>query len=399
MNNPVPPPPSAPVPAAVPVQPPAPPPAARPRRPFGCLLPITLLVLALSLLANVILGVAVIVSGAGSFESDEPTSLRERFYLGDKDARDKVAVVRLDGLISDFTIGYPVKQLEKAAKDRRVKAVVLRIDSPGGTVTASEELYQTVLSVRDGTDRRFKPTGPRPVAVSMGSLAASGGYYVASAGSPISAEVTTITGSIGVFAMLPNVAELAHNNGVRFELVKAGAVKGSGSFFHTLSPEERQTWQDTVDNAYDVFLARIAAGRPRLTRDRLRSEVVIDRTITVRDEKGNPVTVLGLTVPARYTRVRADGGTFTSDEALKFGLIDKVDDLPAVIRAAAAAAGLGSFKAVVYDRPAGLLDLVLGRQVRLPASGPDLRDLSSALTPRLWYLTPSAEGGILSAGH
>src|SRR5207253_5856238 len=110
MNNPVPPP--APVPAAVPVQPPAPPPAARPRRPFGCLLPITLLVLALSLLANVILGVAVIVGGAGSFESDEPTSLRERFYLGDKDARDKVAVVRLDGLISDFTIGYPVKQLE-----------------------------------------------------------------------------------------------------------------------------------------------------------------------------------------------------------------------------------------------------------------------------------------------
>src|SRR5690242_1819179 len=112
-------------------------------------MPITLLVLALSLLGNVILGVAVIVGGVGSYESDEPERLKERFYLGDKDAHDKIAVVRLDGLISEFTIGYAVKQLEKAAKDNRVRAVVLRIDSPGGTVTASEELYQTVVSVRD----------------------------------------------------------------------------------------------------------------------------------------------------------------------------------------------------------------------------------------------------------
>ena len=76
-----------------------------------------------------------------------------------------------------------------------------------------------------------------------------------------------------------------------------------------------------------------------------------------------------------------------------------VEDLPAAIRATASGAGLGSFKAVVYDRPAGLLDLVLGRQVRLPQPGPDLRDLSSVLTPRLWYLAPVAEGGILTVGH
>lgn len=378
---------------------PAPPQPPPPRRRLGgCLLPIILGALALSLLANVILSAVVITDAVRPHDSDDSESLEERFYLGDKDARDKIAVVRVDGVISDSRIVYPVKQLEKAAKDRRVKAVVLRIDSPGGTITGSEELYQCVVNVRDNTGRRFPGSGPKPVAVSMAGLAASGGYYIATAGNPVSAERTTITGSIGVFAMLPNVAQLAHDHGVKVELVKAGGLKASGSFFHDLSPEERQTWQDTVDNAYDLFLERIAAGRPGLSPEKLRTEVVVDRPAPKRTEKGDPVTEKGNPVTVRYTRVRADGGTFTADEARRIGLIDKVEDLPAAIRAAAASAGLGSFRAVVYDRPAGLLDLVLGNPAA-QQSRPDLRGLSAALTPRLWYLAPSAEGAVLTAGQ
>ena len=376
---------------------PTPPPTRR-RRFGGCLLPVILGVLALSLLANVILSAVVVTDAVRPHDSDDSESLEERFYLGDKDARDKIAVVRVDGVISDSRIVYPVKQLERAAKDRRVKAVVLRIDSPGGTITGSEELYQCVVNVRDNTGRRFPGSGPKPVAVSMAGLAASGGYYIATAGSPISAARTTITGSIGVFAMLPNVAQLAHDHGVKVELVKAGGLKASGSFFHDLSQEERQTWQDTVDNAYDLFLERIAAGRPVLTKEKLREEVVVDRPVPKRTEKGDPVTEKGSPLTVRYTRVRADGGTFTAEAARKFGLIDKVEDLPAAIRAAAASAGLGSFRAVVYDRPAGLLDLVLGNQVAA-RSASDLRGLSAALTPRLWYLTPSAAGAVLTAGQ
>src|SRR6266542_29692 len=122
-----------------------------------------------------------------------------------------------------------------AAADRHVKAVVLRIDSPGGTVSASEELLQCIVNVRDNTGRRFPGTAPKPVSVSMGSLAASGGYYIAVAGNPIVAEKTTITGSVGVFVALPNVADWAHEHGVKLELVKAGGIKASGSFFHKLS--------------------------------------------------------------------------------------------------------------------------------------------------------------------
>jgi protease-4 len=385
-------------------RPPELPPVRRPPRPerrgYGCLLPTLLVLLLGSVMLNLVLGA--LVATFSDRAEPEAEKLDERFLLGDKDADDKVAVIRLSGVIAESTTAYPIKQLEKAAKDKHVRAVVLRIDSPGGTVTASEELYQCVVNLRDDTGRRFKGSGPKPVAVSMGAVAASGGYYVAAAGKPISAEPTTITGSIGVFAALPNVSGLLHNNGVRVELIKAGAIKGSGSFFHDLSQEERQTWQDTVDNAYDIFLKRISEGRP-LTPDQLRNEKVIDKQVPRRNEKGNlanekdePLPPGAAPVMVPYTRVRADGGTFTAEEAVKFKLADKVEDLPAAIRAAAAAAGMGSFKAVVYDRPTSLLDVLTGGRVSVQKPLPDVESLTSSLTPRLWYLTPSADGALLT---
>lgn len=345
----------------------------------------------LSLVANVVLAVFLVREIASPFTNN---ALQERTYLGDADARDLIAVVRVEGVIYDSTIGYPIRQMEKAAQDKRVKAVVLRIDSPGGTVTASEELYQNIVNLRDNTGRRFPGTGPKPVAVSMGGLAASGGYYIATAGKPIAAERTTITGSIGVFAALPNVAEFGKEHGIKVELVKAGGIKASGSLFHALSPEERQTWQDTVDNAYDLFLEVIAAGRPGLTKEKLRDEVVVRRQIPKRDEKGNPIRVDGSEVLVPYTRVRADGGTFTTPEAKEFGLIDTTADLPAVIRATASAAGLSSFRAVVYDRTPGWIESLTGLPIGSQSPTPDWLRLSGALTPRLWFLASSSDGGV-----
>jgi len=365
------------------------------RRSRGCLLPI-LAVLFISLLVNIV--VALIYLGAidNPLESN-PAALTERFLLGDPDARDKIAVVRVSGVISESGIQYPIHQLEAAARDKRVKAVVLRIDSPGGTVTASEELYQNIVNLRDNNGRRFRGSAPKPVSVSMGGVAASGGYYIAVAGNSISAEPTTITGSIGVFAALPNVAEWAKNNGVKLELVKAGGIKASGSFFHTLSPEESQTWQDTVDNAYDLFLGVIATNRPKLTAAELRDTIVEERMIVTRNEKGNPVLdAAGKEILVKYTRRRADGGTFTSRDAKRLDLIDQVEDLPAAVRRAAASAGLASFRAVLYDRTPGLFERLTGLQIRNQQTISDLADISSALTPRLWYLTPSADGGMLA---
>ncbi len=369
-----------------------PPPPAEPRRSRlrGCLFVFAVFLLIGSLALNFVFTLG--YTGAiGDPLSDAPDAVNERFYLGDTGARDKIAIVRVEGVISQSGIAYPIQQLKAAAADKLVKAIVLRIDSPGGTVSASEELYQCVVNLRDDTGRRFPGSGPKPVSVSMGALAASGGYYVATAGNPIAAESVTITGSIGVFAALPNVAGLAERNGVKVELVKAGGIKASGSFFHALAPNERQTWQDTVDHAYDEFLAVIAKGRLGLTPEALRSQVVINKTVPKRDEKGNPEFADGKAVEVPYTRVRADGGTFTSPQAKAFGLIDDIADLPAAVRSAAARAGLTKFKAVTYERTPTLVEQLVGINVKGQTAL-----LNADLTPRLWYLTPGADVGLLT---
>lgn len=371
------------------------PPASEPRPRRGCFLPLILVALFLSLLLN--LGAVLVYTDVveNPLESS-PNSLGEHFYLGDPDAKDKVAVVRVTGVITDGGIQPALRQLEAAARDKRVKAVVLRIDSPGGTVTASEELYQNIVNLRDNNGRRFKGTAAKPVSVSMGGVAASGGYYIAAAGKPISAEKSTITGSIGVFVALPNVAELAHKHGVKLELIKAGGLKAGGSFFHDLSPQERQTWQDTVDTVYEQFVNVVATNRPGLTAADLKEKAVIDRPIPERDEKGNPkADAAGKPIEVRYVRKLADGGTYTAQAALEFKLIDRIEDLPAAVRAAAEANGLASFKAVTYDRNPGLLErltgLPLGKRPAFPAEV-----VEAGLTPRLWYLAPRADGGLLT---
>jgi len=375
------PPPAAPVPA----------PQARAR---GCFWPVAVFVL----LASVALNVVFLLGYTGAISdplSSDPDGIEEHFYLGDAKAKAKIAVVRVSGVISEAGIAFPITQLRTAAADPKVKAVVLRVNSPGGTVSASEELYQCVVNLRDNTGRRFPGTGAKPVSVSMGALCASGGYYIAAAGTPIVAEKTTITGSIGVFAALPNVSEWAKTNGVKLELVKAGGIKASGSLFHSLSPDERETWQDVVDNAYDQFLDVIARGRPGLTRETLRAQVVVDRPIPKRDDKGNPVLANGKPVEVRYTRVRADGGTFTPQDALKFQLIDGIEDLPAAVRAAASRNGMSNFRAVVYEKPTSLIERATGLNIEQRGAF-DFSRLPETLSPRLWYLAPYADAGLLA---
>src|SRR5262249_14458941 len=138
----------------------------------------------------------------------------------------------------------------------------LRINSPGGSITASDNLHRRLIELRDGNPHRH--TAAKPLIVSMASLAASGGYYIAMPSKTLFAERTTITGSIGVYAAFPNIADLANKHGVTMDVIKAGAVKDSGSMFHKMTPQERQVWQDMVDHAYKEFLAVVEQGRPHL---------------------------------------------------------------------------------------------------------------------------------------
>ncbi len=397
-SSPTPPPP----PRVLPVHyPPPPPPPPRPSGGGGRLL-LALLLFGSLALNLVMCGGGLLLRGLGSDE-DSALAIRERFHSGASGAADKVAVVQIDGTIMEGMLSYPHKQIERAAGDSRVKAVVVRIVSPGGTITASDDLYRRLVHLRDGTTPKFQSggnTAPKPLVVSMGALAASGGYYIAMPAqktrpdeTKVFAEPTTITGSIGVYASFPDVHKFTDEHGIAMKTIKAGAIKASGSPFHEMTPQERQPWDDMVSHAYDQFLTIVAKGRPPLTPERLAHEVVKQGEVPLTDDRGNVVTGEdGKPKTAHYTRVRADGGIFTADEAKRYGLVDAVGTLDDAIAEVARQAGLTKYRAVTYDRPLSLSAALFGSADAPPrqAGGLDLGKLADGLGPRVWYLLPQA---------
>ncbi len=366
------------------------PPPHRPRTPFfSCLFSLSLLLNLGAALALVILCASVLLRTG--VDPDAPNVvLNEHYYSGSKVARDKIAIIRLDGVILEGLLSFPQRQIEQAARDDDVKAVVFRIDSPGGSITGSDDLHRRLVELRDGNPQ--KKTHAKPIVVSMGGIAASGGYYVAMPGKPILAERTTVTGSIGVYAAFPNVAKLANEHGIVMNTIRQGEIKDSGSPFREMNGKERQVWQDMVDHAYNQFLEVVVAGRPdHFNRDKLLEPVDITPV------NAAPVRLKEPAAP--YQRYRADGGIYTADMALKLNLIDKIGRLDdAVLLAEQAAGTSGDFRVIQYERPRSLTELLLGIKANKPTSVLDPAALRKGMTPRVWYLAPGCEfAGMLSA--
>jgi protease-4 len=210
------------------------------------------------------------------------------------------------------------------------------------------------------------------------------------AGKPVIAERTTMTGSIGVFASFPNVEELSKKIGFTFETIKQGNIKDSGSPFKKMSAKEEQVWQDLVDTAYNQFVSVVEMGRPNLKGKML-------EPITMHPVQAGPPNQ-DKKKPTDYQRYRADGGVFTADKAREYGLVDQIGYLDEAVKEAKKVAGLGdSYKAVDYERPKGVLGLLVGADARASALLDPAR-LSKGLWPRLWYLAPGCElTGILAA--
>lgn len=243
----------------------------------------------------------------------------------------KIALIELTGPIKS---SRPiVSQLEEYGEDDSVPAIVLRINSPGGRVAASQEVYQQIKRVRHSGKR---------VVVSMGSVAASGGYYVACAADTIVANPGTITGSIGVIFQLPNAQELFKKIGIGFEVVKSGKHKDMGSPVRRVTEEERRLLQSVIDDAYDQFLDVIVKERG-LSRE----------------------AVLKL----------ADGRIFTGRQAKEIGLVDVLGDYQYAIGLAAKMVGIeGKPRTVMEKRRISILDLLFQK---LKNSLPKLESLPS----------------------
>jgi protease-4 len=358
---------------------------------FGCLFGLSLLgnFLALAALGLVCVGLALRQSG------DDFRHFPETFHSGTRTATSKVAVVAVEGLLLEGLVSSAHKQIEQAAHDDRVKAVVLLVNSPGGSITASEELHHRLVRLRDG-DPDHKLDG-KPLVVSMGSVAASGGYYISVPGRKIFAEPTTMTGSIGVYASLPDLRKLGEKYGVSVRTIKAGEIKNAGSMFAEMTPKERQVFQDMVNESYIQFLDVISTDRKHLTR------AVLLKRFNVQPLRPDPQADDQAAPPVPYTRYRADGGAFSTREAKELGLIDAVGTLDDAIKEAVKLAQLDSWKAIKYHKTLSLPELLLGQTTAPVPAGTaslgllDPDRLQHALTPRLWYLAPGHEAAAFAA--
>jgi protease-4 len=218
---------------------------------------------------------------------------------------DKVALIRVEGTILDSK--DTVDQIKDFAKDPSTKAIVLRIDSPGGAVAPSQEIYEEVR----------KAIAKKKVVVSMGSVAASGGYYIASPASRIFANPGTLTGSIGVIMEIPNFEGLMNKLGIKTEVVKAGRHKDIASIFRGMKKEDREILQGILDNVHEQFITAVANGRKMLPED---------------------------------VRKIADGRVFTGEQALKAGLVDELGDLEDAVKAAGQLAGIKGEPVVITKK-------------------------------------------------
>jgi protease-4 len=352
----------------------------------GCFFALSVF-LNLGLIVVVVLGcMGLMFSGLGGGGDLTAGTLTERVVSGTK--ADKIAIIQLDGIILEGALTYVHKQIEQAAKDKNVKAIVLRINSPGGSVTASDDLYRKLLELRDGGNTLPDGTkkakhDPKPLVVSMASLAASGGYYVALPGEYLFAERTTMTGSIGVYASFPNVKELAEKNGVKMNTIKAGDIKDSGSMFSEMSDAERAT-------------GLVVKHRPDLKH---KPTEKFPYTVT-----RVPGQTPDKPIPENLQRNIADGGIWTAQEALDLKLIDAIGTLDDAVAEARQRAQLGEdAKVIKYERQRTLSEILLGAEANQPGKaafggGLNGAKLGRALTPRLWALMPGADVAGLLAG-
>ncbi len=234
---------------------------------------------------------------------------------------ERVAVIKIKGVIVNPL--PTVRKIERLRKDKSVKALVIRVDSPGGSVGASQEIYRAI--------ERFREAG-KPVVISMGNIAASGGYYVSAPANYIFANPGTITGSIGVIIQHVAYKELMDKIGIKATAIKTGRFKDTLNPFRELTPEEKEYLKDTITQAYEQFLRAILEYR----KDKISEEKL---------------------------REVADGRVFTGEKAKELGLVDEIGGLEDALQKAKELAGVPEAREFFVPEERSLLQRVLGGEI------------------------------------
>jgi protease-4 len=211
-------------------------------------------------------------------------------------SRGSIAIVDVTDAIMD--VSEQLRQINSYSNNDSVKAIVVRINSPGGAVAPSQELYEELKKAR---------MRGKKIVVSMGSVAASGGYYIACAADEIYANPGTITGSIGVIAQFPVIDGLMDKVGIKFETIKSGKYKDTGSFFRPMTEDEHELFEDMLMDVYDQFVEAVAEGRG---------------------------------MPIKDVRKYSDGRVFSGRQALEYGFVDALGTQSDAIERAGVLAGI-----------------------------------------------------------
>ncbi len=263
---------------------------------------------------------------------------------------DAVAIIRVEGSIGESSTLSPfgggvyseeiINYIHRADQDPSVKAIVVRINSPGGAVVASDEIHSELRKV------------DKPVIASMGDVAASGGYYIACAADRIFANPATLTGSIGVYSQIPNAEELMKKLGVEVVIIRGGSSKAAGNPFEKMSEEDMAIIQAMVDEIHEMFINLVAEERD---------------------------------MPVEKVRELADGRGYTGQQALELGLIDELGNLPEAIEYAAQAGGITGEPRIIDYQATPSLWALLSSALTQPRPSVSLEELLRLSTPVFLY--------------
>jgi len=275
-------------------------------------------------------------------------NVRESFHAGNKSAKSKLAIIEISGTIMPPFTNRTLRAIKQAKDDDNVKGVLLQIDSPGGFVADSHQIYHRLKELAE----------TKPIVVSMKSLAASGGYYVAMGAGEngrIFAEPTTWTGSIGVIIPRYEFVGLKEKLGIDSKPLKTGEFKDALNPFSPLTEREKAVWDNILNQAFERFVTVIEKNRKPLNREK----------------------VVKL----------ATGQIYTADDALKFGLIDAIGYEDDALKELAEVADVTDPRIVKYEHNTGLMDLILGSKAQLDPAVQWRNWLESTVPREMFYFS------------
>lgn len=296
-----------------------------------------------ALIASILFNVSLYGTYAEYFASSEPPT--EKYHSGDKAASDKIAVISVNGTIMPPMTERWIKQIDHAADDNHVKGVLLVVDSPGGLVADSQQIYH----------RLQKLAKKKTVYVQMKRMAASGGYYIAMGAGPggkIFAEPTTWTGSIGVIIPRYDLSQLAQKVGVVSDPLKTGEFKDALNPFRPMTDSERKVWENILDQSFQKFIQVIDDNRDGLDRDGVKA--------------------------------LATGQVYTADDALAAKLVDQIGYEEESLEALKTQLGLKAARAVRYETPSSLVEQLIG--IEMDPTTETWKAVVESSVPRAMYL-------------